>query len=204
MIRYSPLPAALVAASCNATSFGGFTTVADAENSGQWFAGAGDFTTIPFTGLPTFTLVQEQYASFGIHFSLMLGANAIRHNPSLYWQDEWGLGSSSNIVMQFDMPMRGFAAYHWGGVSWKFYSGTTLVYSTDELSGSTQLANRFSGFFGGVTFDRVRGWYGSPTPEMDHFGFDNIYFSTVPAPATAIVALGGMALGCGTRRTRRS
>ncbi len=201
MMHHPLLAGVLVAATCTAASLGGFITVADAENAGQWFGSAGDYTTIPFTGLPAYTPVHEQYASLGVHF---LGSDTafIRHQ-SWYVHDGCGVGTIFSFDIRFDTPMRALSAFHFLAAQWRFYSGTTLVYSSEELSQSIWTPNRFSGFLADIAFDRV--WIAgqSPYPPGDNLGLDNLYFSTIPAPATAIVALAGMALGFG-RRARRA
>ena len=75
-------------------------------------------------------------------------------------------------------------------------SGATTLHFADFL---TSGANNFAGFTSDVSFDRVV--IAAYTPQNFGIFADNMYFSTVPAPASAaLLALSAMATG----RRRRS
>lgn len=181
-------------------ALGGLTAITGAANADQWFGNAGAYSTITFTEFPYGTLVADQYSSLGIHFVEPQG-NWI-YSTGSFAQDGWGLQGENSIDMRFDTPMRGLAVYYPGIVKAQFFSGDQLVYSwTQNFGGGS---NKFAGFFGDVAFDRVVFKNAqNPPPWGDVYPvyFDNLYFTTVPAPGAAASLLGILAIA---RRRRRA
>lgn len=186
-------------------ALGGLTVVTGAANADQWFANAGAYSTITFTEFPYGTLIAEQYASLGIHFVEPLGNwiyGSDVNGTDLFVQDGWGLHGENSIDMRFDTPMRGLAVYYPGIVKAQFFSGDQLVYSwTQNFGGGS---NKFGGFFGETSFDRVvfkNAQNPPPWGDVYPVKFDNLYFTTVPAPGAATSLLGVVAIA---RRRRRA
>lgn len=188
---------AMIALGISGAAQAGFVDTFGAANADQWFGAAGGFATVAFTGFPESTQITEQYAALGIHFGIPAGSsgNGVQSSASMYPQDGWGLRGSRAIEMTFDSPMHAFAAYFPGDVRFEFYAGATLLYARTRVGD----INSFAGFTSTESFDRVVLRANEPT----NFGLavDNVYFSTVPSPAT--LALAAVA-GCvrGARRGR--
>lgn len=201
MTRGTFFTAGLAALCVAGQALGGLTVVTGAANAAQWFGSAGAYSTITFTEFPYGTLIAEQYASLGIHFVEPQGNWIYGNGVDGFVQDGWGLQGENSIDMRFDTPMRGLAVYYPGIVKAQFFSGDQLVYSwTQNFGGGS---NKFGGFFGETSFDRVVFKNAvNPPPWGDTYPvyFDNLYFTTVPAPGAAVLLLGFVPIARGRRR----
>ena len=208
MPRSTLLIAGLIVLCVAGRSFGGLAVVTGAANADQWFGNAGAYSTITFNEFPYGTLISNQYASLGIHFvepqgNWIYGSDV--NGTDLFVQDGWGLHGENSIDMRFDTPIRGLAAYYPGVVKAQFFSGEQLVYSwTQNFGGGS---NKFAGFFGDVAFDRVVFKNANNPPPWGSIypvKFDNLYFTTVPAPGVAVCLLGGVSIVCRRRERKGS
>lgn len=174
-------------------------------------AAAGGYEALSFTGFAAQTQITDQYASQGILLGFPGSAGNITQSDAyMYAQDGWGIVGVGSIIASFTRPMFAFAMYYPSSARFTFYSlattrgrqlggdnsGATTLHFADFL---TSGANNFAGFTSDVSFDRVV--IAAYTPENFGIFADNMYFSTVPAPASAaLLALSAMATG----RRRRS
>ena len=148
-------------------------------------------------GFAAKTQITDQYASQGILLGFPSSAgNITQRDAYMYAQDGWGIVGVGSIIASFTQPMYAFAMYYPGSARFTFYSGATTLHFADFL---TSGANNFAGFTSDVSFDRVV--IAAYTPQNFGIFADNMYFSTVPAPASAaLLALSAIATG----RRRRS
>ncbi len=182
---------AFVAAACATPAIGALTVVTGASNANQWFGNAGGYTGITFTGFASGTLLTDQYDAEGVHFANPGTTNWFQYAPDDFIQDDWGL-TGSIFDVQFDTPLFGLAVYYRSWTKARFYSGTELVYYWEQTGPGAP--NSFAGFFSDIAFDRVIFKGGSPgysdwwhPYEFSVVNWDNLYFTTVPAPASVIV-----------------
>ena len=189
----------VIAVGIAGAAHGGFVGIHGAANAGQWFVAADGFATVAFTGFAESTQVTEQYASLGIHFRIPAGSggNAVQSSVSMYPQDGWGLVVSRAVELEFDSPMRAFAAYFPGDARFEFYAGSALLHAQTRVGE----INGFAGFTSTESFDRVILRANEPA----NFGLfvDNVYFSAVPSPAApAVAAVAGLMRGARRGRSR--
>ena len=191
------VPTLVLALSVCLPAAAGFTNIVGAQNASQWFAAAGGYEALSFTGFAAKTQITDQYASQGILLGFPSSAGNITQSDAyMYAQDGWGIVGVGSIIASFTQPMYAFAMYYPGSARFTFYSGATTLHHADFL---TSGANNFAGFTSDVSFDRVV--IAAYTPENFGIFADNMYFSTVPAPASAaLLALSAIATG----RRRRS
>lgn len=163
----------------------GFTEFVGAPGVASWFASAPGYEAVTFTGFAEGTLITNQYASQGVVLAFPGGAgNATQNSQFMYPQDGWGIIGSGSITASFTAPMRAFAMHYPGDARLTFYSNTTVLHFA-QFQGSGP--NNFAGFTSDVAFDRVVISANAPT----NFGIfvDNMYFSTVPSPASAALIM---------------
>jgi len=160
-------------------------------------AAAGGYEALSFTGFAAKTQITDQYASQRVLLGFPGSAGNITQSDAyMYAQDGWGIVGVGSIIASFTQPMYAFAMYYPGSARFTFYSGATTLHHADFL---TSGANNFAGFTSDVSFDRVV--IAAYTPENFGIFADNMYFSKVPAPASAaLLALSAIATG----RRRRS
>lgn len=188
------VPTLVLASSACLPAAAGFTAITGAQNAGAWFAAAPGYESVTFTGFAEGTQITSQYASQGIVLGFAGSAgNAIQNNDFMYAQDGWGIVGNGSITATFASPMRAFAMHYPGAARFRFYSGTTQLHFAEFL---TSGAGNFVGFTSDVGFDRVV----ISAFEPQNFGIfaDNMYFSSVPAPAP--VALLALATALASRR----
>jgi hypothetical protein len=160
-------------------------SVTEYSNENAWQTAAGAFTTITFQEVPVGTVVTNQYASLGIQFTPGQVAES-----SIYVNDNVGLANGVPISFTFDQPRQSVAFDYPGSLQIKLFSNGELIYNSGIFGvGGT-------GFFAGIvstqSFDTVMFSHGfGPPADVDdlHFG------APVPAPASALLLLGLVALG---------
>jgi len=174
---------------------GGFTVFQG--DGAAWCQATPPFSEITFADLPVNTLVTEQYASLGVHFTDADGNWVQGHFPASYIQDGWGLNGNSSVELTFDAPMWSFASFFPGLGKFSFFAGDVHLFTSDLL-GPGGLDN-FAGFMTDVAFDRVIIVGGPPDifGNPDKVFFDDFYFSSVPAPG---VLSGVFVMLLGSRR----
>lgn len=180
-MRTSILAGLSFALSASLPAAAGFTEFLGAPGASSWFASAPGSEAVTFAGFAEGTLITNQYASQGVVLSFPGGAgNATQNSQFMYPQDGWGIVGNGAITASFTAPMRAFAMYFPGDARFTFYSNTTVLHFAQFRSSGT---NNFAGFTSDVAFDRVVISANAPT----NFGIfvDNMYFSAVPAPASA-------------------
>ena len=160
----------------------------------EWIAAVGAVTTIDFTGFPDLTVVTDQYADLGAHFTdgddLILSVGG-------FLNDGWGLGDNNgDINVSFDAPLFYVAVDFPGNLAIELFNQGELTFTSGGFGGGGV------GFFGGLLssepFDAIRIF-----DFIDNAVFiDDLHFGPpIPAaPALALLALGG--LFSGKRRTR--
>ena len=156
----------------------------------QWQAAAGSYSTISFTELPNNTLIVDQYAELGVHFTD--GSDYTYHSNS-FVTDGAGLnGAFTETTLNFDAAMFSIA------IDFPGTKGIQLFYQGSLTYTSPLLGSGGTGFFAGLIstdpFDAVLLY----NPFGDLF-VDNLYFGPqIPAP-------GGLALLAfvGARSIRR-
>ncbi len=161
---------------------------------GAWQATTPSYSTIDFGGFPQYTVLTDQYAEAGLTISsdsvavVLFGAPFQLDGIGLHTEGSW-------IDFNFTTPQRSFSVLGLGLWKLEFFLGETLIgstpYSFPNLPNMT-----FGGAMSDTPFDRVRikDFIGESVLDLD-----NIYFSTVPAPAGVLVLVLGVAL----RRRRR-
>ena len=151
-------------------------------NRAEWEAAVGPFTTVDFTGFPHGTVVTEQYANLGAHFT---DANdTIYYNPSSFYNDDYGLDGNGDITVAFDQPIFWIAVDYPGLMQFKLFSGGELAYTSSEFGMGG--AGLFAGLLSTEPFDAAVLIDPAGEAEIDdlHFG------PPIPAPpALALLAL---------------
>ena len=161
-------------------------------NRAEWEAAVGPFTTIDFTGFPHGTVVTEQYANLGVHFT---DANdTIFYNPSSFYNDDYGLDGNGDITVVFDQPIYWIGVDYPGIMQYELYYGGQLIHLSDPFGGGG------SGFFAGLLstepFDAAV--LIDPAGEAE---IDDLHFGP-PIPAPPVIALLALA-ACAAPRRRR-
>ena len=169
-------------------------------NGASWLQSNPAHETIDFTEYPHNTPIREQYSNLGVHFTDTDGNWIISNAPDTYLQDGCGINGNQFLEITFDRPMVAFATYFPGFEYFTFFSGEQQLFATGAMGGGG--TNRFVGFTTDVPFDRVL-LHGLP-PNI--FGvifqvfLDDVYFSSVPGPGGAAMAILAGALARPRRR----
>ncbi len=163
----------------------------------DWQAAALSSTFIGFTGFATDTIITNQYADFGVHFTD--GNDFIGNGPG--WSDGSGLYSTDfvspyggRIHLAFDADLNAVAFDFHGSILVEFYRHGQLIHASAMYSAAF---TPFVGFFVSDAFDAAIVYDG----DDEVVAIDNLYFGpAVPAPATiALLAIAGL-----TSRRRQS
>ena len=166
-----------------------FVTFTDAA---AWQQAVGTYTTIGFNDFVQSTIVTEQYASLGVHFTD--GTDVAFAGPTVFPNDGWGLSGHlfqlpDEIRLTFDTPQRWIAVHFPGSVRLELYRNGLLM--TDQLA----FVSGFGGVISSQAFDEVVIWDRSDGAVF----IDDLHFG-VPAPgALGLLALAGVS-GPGRRR----
>jgi len=168
-----------VSSLCCPMATGGFT-VFQGDGS-AWFEATPPYSEVTFADLPLNTLVTEQYANLGVHFTDTDGNWVLGPTPT-YPQDQFGLNDNVSVELTFDAPMWSFASFFPGDAKFSFFAGDVHLFTSGLLGGGG--INKFAGFTTDVAFDRVLIVGGPPDVfgNPDKVFFDDFYFSSVPAP----------------------
>jgi hypothetical protein len=160
----------------------------------EWFAAVGEFTTIDFTGFPDGTLITEQFASSGVHFT-------DSNDTSLVWDsflnDGFGLEGNPSMRILFDTPQANIAVDFLWHVELNLFSQGILLHSSLFLGGGL-------GHFGGVISDELFDEVLITDPGFGGAFIDDLHFG-VPAPgALALLGLSTFAPQRRRQLTNRS
>jgi len=143
-----------------------------------WSYEVGSFHTIDFTGFPDGTPITTQYDNEGIVFTG--GMEQIRHDQIEYPLDGEGLFAEpwNDVIINFDQPQLVYGQHFGYQAQLDFFLGGKLVYSSDVLGMCG--CGFFAGFISDLPFDQIiiRNPVGNPVE------IDDLYYFTVPAPAT--------------------
>lgn len=160
-------------------------------NKAAWQTAAAPYSTITFLELPNNTLITEQYASLGVHFTD--GSDYTYHSSS-FPTDGAGLnGAFDSTTLVFDSPVTSIALDFPGEAAFKLFFEGSLIYTSPPF-GSGGI-----GFFGGLISTQPFDMVVMYDPSLDFFA-DNLYFGVVPCPFT----LSLLGLGIGWPKRRRS
>jgi len=158
----------------------------------EWQLGAGDYTTIDFTGFAEGTKITDQYADLGVLF----GSDIAIHLSS--FQDGAGLfgggGGSSAIEIWFAEPVTAVAVDLLGDVQFELYQGEQLAYSSTVFG---EPVPSFAGLISSEPFDAVK----ILDPFDSEVFIDNLYFAP-PIPGPSVLALLGVVFVGIVRRRR--
>jgi hypothetical protein len=173
--------------------------VVEYENAVAWHSAVGSFTTIGFDEVAQGTIITEQYADLGVHFTDGTDV-AIGPGCETFPQDCWGLKGHifalpDEIHLTFDTPQKWIGIHFPGGANIELYRNGEHIYSSTIL-GTFEIDN-FGGLVSTIGFDEAVIW-----DSADGVVFiDDLHFG-VPAPsALPLLALAGV---IGTRTRRRS
>ena len=177
--------------------------VDSSEDFDEWSQQAGQVTTIGFTDLPSFTLLDDQYADLGVTFP---GTDSISGPSSVsYPQDGWGVNAAEELHVVFDQPQTAIGAHHISAIAFQLYSDGELVYQTpvgEDFHGGPE---DFAGLVSSVPFDEAflykTSFINPDDPGDFSFAIDNFYFNN-PVPGPASIALFGAACLFTQRRRR--
>jgi hypothetical protein len=170
------------------------------KDKGLWEAAAGATTTIDFvSALPPMGIYEDEYISQG----LILDYKVPVQQPAQWWRfdetsggagamlhDGGGLADANGIQLafRFTQPVNAFASVGLSAftpVDWySFYLNGTWVGSMYRPNGQNGSEDPFDGVVTDFYFDRVitTAWY-----------VDDVYFSTIPAPAALpIIGIGAV------------
>jgi len=167
------------------------------EERPDFFAAVGgeaNVSVVDFLGYDDLTLVRDQWAHLGVHFSGVVVVSGKSFGG--YPNDGWGVEGYPYINLAFDQPMQWIAADLPGVTMIELYSNDQLIYTSTRLGGGGP--GNFGGLISDQPFDRVR--FFDPFTDVDFL--DDIFFGppiAVPAPG-ALAVLGGLALVIGRRR----
>ncbi|MBL9147682.1 MAG: hypothetical protein JNM94_03220 [Phycisphaerae bacterium] len=155
------------------------------EDFNGWSASAETHATCSFAEFPQNTFITNQYESLGVLFTGFTG-NVVNVGWSGFPLDGHGIDGNQGIELTFDKPTFAIGAHGPGTWSYLLYQGDTLLYTS--MSGPS-IFGSFAGVVSTVPFDRVQ-LLGFPKPGglLTDVYVDNIYFSSIPAPAVLWVA----------------
>jgi hypothetical protein len=161
----------------------------------QWENAVGEYTTITFTEFPNNTLIVDQYASLGIHFTN--GGVVTSPNWDAFPEDGAGIVhpyAGSPMLLTFDEPMTHIAIDFPGFAQFELYSDGELIHISDEFGGAG--AGNFAGLSSTEPFDQV---YIEDWLLEAWVSLDNLHFGpSIPAPGA--LALFPLTLIGSTRR----
>jgi hypothetical protein len=160
-----------------------------------WGDAAGPFTTIDFTGFPDGTIIVEQYADQGIHFTD--GIDVI-HHVAAYVNDGQGLiGAFDEIAVAFDQPMYTIAVDFPGFVQFELFDQGELIYTSTIFTQG--LVGNFAGLVSTRPFDAAI--ILDPTGGVS---IDDLHFGPpIPGPASAaLLTMALVAAPCRRRHPR--
>jgi len=146
----------------------------------EWELGAGDYTTIDFTGFADGTVITDQYADLGVLF----GSDIAIHLSS--FQDGAGLHGvyPTPIEIWFAEPVTAIATDFLGDLLIELYSGNDLVYTSSYFG----YFSKFGGLVSSEPFDAAK----ILDPSDSAVVIDNLYFAP-PIPGPSALALLGVA-----------
>jgi hypothetical protein len=166
-------------------------------DAGAWQSAVGSFTTIGFHDFTQSSVVTEQYAHFGIHFTDGTDV-AIGPGCETFPKDCWGLKGHilalpDEIRLAFDTPQRWIAVDFPGGIQIDLYRQGRQI-SDLLVFGQFEIGN-FGGVISTEAFDEAVIW----DPTDGAVFIDDLHFG-VPAPGVLpLLALGGV-IGRARRR----
>jgi len=191
-----PAAATLVGAVISAAiTTNSFASVVYFQNDyAGWSASASSYATCSFAEFPQNTFITDQYANLGVLFTGFTG-NVVKTSAIIFPLDSHGIDGNCGIELTFAAPTYSVGAH--GPDVWKYllYQGNTLIHTSTYSNGGI---GNFAGIVSSVPFDRVQ-FKGFPLPDCDDVYIDNIYFSSIPAPAAIAVLVMAWPL----RRARR-
>ncbi len=158
----------------------------------QWGSDVGEFTTIDFTHFDEGTIITEQYADLGIHFTS--GYDFIRNNWNIFPNDGWGLTNNTYaaaITTEYDFDLTGIAVEYPGAMQIELYHDNELLYT------SLVYGAGFLGLISDIGFDKaviLDPTGGSVSVDDLHFG------GVVPSAGTCTLLL---LMGIFERRRRQ-
>jgi MYXO-CTERM domain-containing protein len=163
----------------------------------DWENAVDDFTFIGFTEYPQGTILADQYADLGIHFTennptVLESGNDVFEDGHGIWFD--GSSGFDNIWVEFDEPITAIAVDFPGAVQFEFFHNGNSVYLSNPYDDD---GGGFVGFVSEDSFDSAR--------VFDPLGvtaIDNLYFAP-PIPAPGALGVVGIAALCFHRRRRR-
>jgi hypothetical protein len=166
-------------------------SVIEYSNKSQWQVAAGSYSTLTFQEFPLGTVLTDQLAGEGLHFT-----PGEVNVSEFFVNDGVGLNNGVPISVMFDAPRYAIGFDFPGGLRIELFNNKQLIHVSDIFGvGGT-------GFFGGVVstdaFDEVK-FYNPIGFNSAHID-DMFYGAPVPAPASALLLLGFAAIG---RRRRR-
>ncbi len=159
-----------------------------------WSYEVGSFHTIDFTGFSHGMPITTQYEDQGVVFTG--GVEQFRHDQVEYPIDGEGLFAEpwNDVIIKFDQPHLVYGQHFGYQAQLDFFLGDKLVFSSGVLGKCG--CGFFAGFISDLPFDQiiVNNPVGNPVE------IDNLYYVTVPAPASlACFLISGLCL----RRRRR-
>jgi hypothetical protein len=138
------------------TGFGSLAArgeVTEYENGAAWYAAVGEVTTIDFTDQPAGSIITDQYASLGVHFTD--GNDIAFAGPSIFPNDAIGLRGHivqpSGIHIAFDTLQRWLAVEFPGGVDIQLFRDGDMFHESNLL-GVGGIGN-FAGLVSTIGFD---------------------------------------------------
>lgn len=164
------------------------------NNFDAWKSQVPSITTLDFQDMANGEWLGSQYLSLGVDFT----DGGVKEQSGAYNFDGHGIYGGCKLEMVFDEPIFALATHYPGSIRFVLYSGDDVVYFGPS-QGSGPL--NFRGVTSTIAFDRA--WLMGVTlgpPDCDPIAVDNIYFQTVPGPASLAIWIVGGILGAGRRR----
>lgn len=164
------------------------------SNFDTWKSQVSSVTTLDFQDMANGEWLGSQYLSLGVDFT----DGGVKQQSGAYNFDGHGIYGGCKLEMVFDEPIFALATHYPGSIRFVLYSGDDVVYFGPS-QGSGPL--NFRGVTSTIAFDRA--WLMGDTlgpPVCDAIAVDNIYFQTVPGPASLAIWIVGGIIGAGRRR----
>ena len=139
----------------------------------EWFAAVGVVTTIDFTGFPDVTVVTDQYADLGVHFT---DGNDLILSAAGFLNDGWGVDGNGDINVSFDAPVYYVAVDFPGGIIFDLLSQGELIFTSSSF-GIDEVGN-FAGLLSSEPFDAIRLFRSFGSPSF----IDDFFFGPQPCP----------------------
>ena len=161
----------------------------------QWFTdvgGVSNISIVDFAGLPDDTLITDQWAHLGIHFSGQVESSGVSF--FFFPNDGWGCRGEPDINVTFDAPIQWIAADFPGTAVFDLLFDGQLIH-TSQSFGEPGVGH-FGGLISDQLFDQVRIY----RLDTDLTFLDDLHFGPpIPTPAS-LTALALAMLLKGRRR----